>query len=118
MASPVHTRRAMHVIEVRRRYASHGDHRGVAALVILGSVATAVTAVLLVGLHPMAGVLVAVTTAWVGVKGHRQACHVSQRMQARAPVSRLLQGLPDDYWLLSGLLLSDHGASVDHVVVG
>jgi len=88
------------------------------ALVIITGAAAVGAVALSIGLHPVAGVLLAVTTASVGGKARRRLRWVSKGIKGEALVTERLQALPDDYFLLNDVVLPGNPGNIDHVVIG
>ena len=60
----------------------------------------------------------AITAASAVAKAHRSLRWITEGIQGETAVTELLQGLPDDYFLLNDVVLPGHPGNIDHVVVG
>jgi hypothetical protein len=93
------------------------NHSATALLIVTGSGAAGAAA-LATGLHPLVGLLVAVTVASLAAKACRRLRRTTGGTCGETAVAELLSRLPDDYFLLNDLVVRGLGESVDHVVVG
>ncbi len=108
----------MQVLRVEGEHLAARRNRARMALVIITSAVAVGVVALSVGLHPVAGVLLVVTTASVGAKAHRRLRWVTRGIKGEALVVERLRSLSDDYCLLNDVVLPGHPGNIDHVVIG
>jgi hypothetical protein len=108
----------MQVLRVGGEYLEARQHHAATAFLLVAGSGAAGAAAVARGLHPLAGLLLAVTVAALAAKAYRRLGRVSKGIRGEAVVTELLSRLSDDYFLVNDVVVPGLGGNVDHVVVG
>jgi Nuclease-related domain len=108
----------MQVLRVGGEHLAGRRENARSALVIITGAGTVGVVALSVGLHPLAGVVLAITVASAVAKAHRSLRRITKGILGETAVAERLRSLPDDYFLLNDVVLPGHPGNIDHVVIG
>ena len=108
----------MRVLRVGGEHLAGRRQTARSARVIIAGAGTVGVVALSVGLHPSAGAVLAITVASAVAKAQRSLRRIAKGILGENAVTELLQGLPDDYFLINDVVLPGHPGNIDHVVVG